>query len=235
MQYHVSLSLAKTTFNSFHIQMRKKKHPNREREGGIDRERGREIKRSGRCWHVYRQLQSPGVNMRDGEWHATEKRRRHTGVSEHSALGPMAEWCLRDKAEVYKRCRAPQGPRRLSIRLTFPLCSCIASQTEQAVVDILGSARSDLPPSLKSPIGYIDRSARRSTATKESVSHLIVMCSVTQISVEKEDALWAPVKTDLQLLSARLVRVALHFSFCSAIMNQPNSMTAEVDMCLRVC
>lgn len=35
--------------------------------------------------------ESPDVNMKEGEWNATERRGRHTGVSEHSAPGPMAE------------------------------------------------------------------------------------------------------------------------------------------------
>lgn len=105
MQYHVLLSRAKATFHSFHIQMRKIQ--SRESK----RNRDRVIKRKGRCWHVYRQQQrSPGVNMREGEWNTTERRGRHTGVSEHSAPGPMVEWCLRDKAEAYTPRHVPQGP-----------------------------------------------------------------------------------------------------------------------------
>lgn len=201
MQYHVLLSWAKATFNSFHIQMRKKNPIQTGRE--TESEREREIKRMGRCWHVYRQQQSPGVNMRDGEWHATEKRRRHTGVSEHSAPGPMVEWCLRDKAEVYKPCRAPQGPRRLSFHLAFPLCSCTASQTEQAAMDIPGNA-SEWPPSSAS-LWWIYRwsSARRSrTATKGG--HESFNCNVlghTKINKKNRNI-------DLQCISARPLMVA---------------------------
>lgn len=32
--------------------------------------------------------ESPDVNMKEGEWNATERRGRHTGVSKHSARGP---------------------------------------------------------------------------------------------------------------------------------------------------
>lgn len=87
--------------------------------------------------------ESPDVNMREGEWNATERRGRHTGVSEHSARGPMAEWCLRDKAEAYTPRRAPQGPL-LPCRLSLPLYPCIASPSDQAVKDTLGDTRSTL-------------------------------------------------------------------------------------------
>ena len=80
--------------------MRKKKIPSRER----DKEEGKMLT----CLQAA--AESPDVNMKEGEWNATERRGRHTGVSEHSAPGPMAEWCLRDKAEAYTPRRAPQGP-----------------------------------------------------------------------------------------------------------------------------
>lgn len=113
----------------------------RERERQRDKEKGKMLT----CLQAA--AESPGVNMREGEWNATEKRGRHTGVSEHSAPGPMAEWCLRDKAEAYKPRRAPQGPllpRRLSFYLAFPLYSCVASPREQAAMDTPGDTRSDL-------------------------------------------------------------------------------------------
>lgn len=71
--------------------LRWEKIPSRER----DKEEGKMLT----CLQAA--AESPDVNMREGEWNATERRGRHTGVSEHSARGPMAEWCLRDKAEAY--------------------------------------------------------------------------------------------------------------------------------------
>lgn len=58
------------------------KIPSRERQR--DKENGKMLT----CLQAA--AESPGVNMREGEWNATEKRGRHTGVSEHSAPGPMA-------------------------------------------------------------------------------------------------------------------------------------------------
>lgn len=121
MQYHVLRSRAITTFYSFHIQMRK--IPSRERE----------IKRRGRCWHVYRQQQRVLVSTWERENGTPLRSAGGTQVSANtSAPGPMAEWCLRDKAEAYKPRHAPQGPLlqcRHSLYLAFLLSSYIASQS----------------------------------------------------------------------------------------------------------
>lgn len=113
--------------------------PSRERAG--EREKVNERKKNKERRKMLTHLQAaenPGVNIREGEWHAAEKRGQHTGVSEHFAPGPMEKWCLRDKAEAYNPCQAPQGPLLqclLSFYLAFPFLSCTASQPEQEVRD----------------------------------------------------------------------------------------------------
>lgn len=94
--FHISL------VNLFIFRWEKKSHPESRRE------KDKETRKI--ATHPQAESHSPGVNMRKSEWHATEKCGLHTGVSKHSAPGPTAEWCLRDKAEAYKPCHAPQGP-----------------------------------------------------------------------------------------------------------------------------
>lgn len=105
MQNHEVLSRAKDNIYSFQIQMWKNPIQwESEWEGESNTEKGRMLT----CLQAA--AESPGVSVREGEWHASEKRGRHSGVSQHTAPGPMAEWCFRDKAEAYKPCFAPQGP-----------------------------------------------------------------------------------------------------------------------------
>lgn len=67
----------------------RKKIPSRERERERQRQRDKEKGKMLTCLQAA--AESPGVDMREGEWNATERRGRHTGVSERSAPGPMAE------------------------------------------------------------------------------------------------------------------------------------------------
>lgn len=101
------------------------------------------VKRGGEVADVSTEAkaESPGVNMREGGRNAAERCRRLTGVSQHSASGPMAEWRLRDKAEAYRPRHAPQGlllPCRLPPYLAFPLYSCPALLGEHAAMDTIG-------------------------------------------------------------------------------------------------
>lgn len=181
--------------------------------------------------------ENPGVNIREGEWHAAEKRGQHTGVSEHFAPGPMEKWCLRDKAEAYNPCRAPQGPLLqclLSFYLAFPFLSCTASQPEQEVRD------GDLAESLLRSVllWWICRFSATEGLDQPQildVSHLTVKCSQANCINSVQMSINTYSGNCCNTFPTWMLMLAVRFSFGSTIINQSNSITVEVDLCSKVC
>lgn len=104
-----------------------------------------EIKRRGRCWHVYRQQQRVLVST----WERVNGTplRGAGGTQVSASTLPQGRWRSDAYETRQRRIHAPQGLLllcRLSLYLAFPLYSGTASLSEQAAMDTMGDTRSDL-------------------------------------------------------------------------------------------
>lgn len=131
-QCRVPQSRAKATLNSFYIQMRK---------SPIHTERDREIKRSGRCWHVYRQQQRVLVST----WERVNDTplRSVGGTQVSGSTLPQGQWWS-DADETRQRCINLSCATEAAVTIALPTYTCITSASGQTPVDTPGDSTTGL-------------------------------------------------------------------------------------------